>query len=217
MSKEPIGSFEITGGKQNMNENTSSIRVLHVLGKLGSGGVEKLLVSIMENMDRDAVTFDFLLLTNEKGFYDKYVQQLGARLLYLDTRQYKGKLILKAAKYLNLYCFMKKTEYPIAHFHGTQPNTYVQAFLAKKAGVKNVIVHAHNTESLTKFRTKILPIFKKLFGKYPSYYIACSQEAADYMWPKNLPKERGCVVANGIDFSKYAFSESKRHVFRADR
>ena len=206
----------MTGDKQNMSESSHPIKVLHVLGKLGSGGEEKLLVSIMENMDRDVVAFDYLLFIHEEGFYDKYVQELGAKLLYLETKPHKGKLVQKIANNFCLYRFMKNTEYPIVHFHGIQPSTYVHAFLAKKAGVKNVIVHAHNTQSLTRFKTKILPLFKQLFGKYPSYYIACSQEAADNMCPKNLPKEKGCVIINGIDCTAYGFTESKRCAFRAE-
>lgn len=132
-----------------MNESAPTIRVLHVLGRLGSGGVEKLLVSLMENMDREAVTFDFLLLSHEKGFYDEYVQELGSKLLYLNLRQHKGKFTQSIARLLCFYRFMMTGKYPIIHLHGTQPNTYVYAFLAKKAGVKCVILHAHNTKSFT--------------------------------------------------------------------
>ena len=62
-----------------MTKASKQIRVLHVLGKLGSGGVEKLLVSLLENIDRDIVCFDFLLASkNIKGFYDDYVTELGS-------------------------------------------------------------------------------------------------------------------------------------------
>ena len=70
-----------------MDKIIQPIKVLHIVGKLGSGGVEKLLVSILEHMDRQAVSFDFLLWNeNEKGFYDEYVQSLGAHLVYVDIK-----------------------------------------------------------------------------------------------------------------------------------
>lgn len=199
-----------------MCESLQPIRVLHILRKLGSGGVEKLLVSLMENMDRKTIAFDFLLTSNEKGFYDEYVQELGAKLHYLDIGQHNGKFMQKVARHVGFYRFMRKGKYSIVHLHGTQPITYVNAFLAKKAGVECVILHAHATKSLTRVKTKILPIFKFLFGKYPSYYIACSQEAADYMWPNGLEKDKGCVLINGIDFGSYAFSETRRSLFRKE-
>lgn len=201
-----------------MNENSPTIRVLHVVGWLGSGGIEKLLISFIENMNREAVTFDFLLLTHDKGFYDEYVQELGSKLLYLDLKQHKGIFMQRIAKLSDFYRFMKtKTgEYSIVHLHGHEPSTYVYAFLAKKAGVKCVIIHAHNTKSLTGTRTRILPLFKFLFGRYPSYYLACSQEAADYMWPKDVDADKCSVVINGIDFSKYEFSQEKRKKFREE-
>ncbi len=192
------------------------VRVLHVLGRLGSGGVEKLLVTLLENMNCKEVAQDYLLFDSREGFYDDYVKNLGSKIHYVESRCCPIKVLEKLDKQRNLYLFLKKHSYEIVQLHGTQPVIYFRAFLAKKAGIKNVIIHAHNTKSLTKFRTKILPVFKFLFGKYPSYYIACSQEAADYMWPKGLAKEKGCVLINGIDFDTYAFSESKRSAFREE-
>lgn len=202
--------------KRNMNESSPTIRVLHVLGWLGSGGIEKLLVSLMENMDRETVAFDFLLFTHENAFYNDYVQELGSKLHYLDVKQYKWKLTYQIAKFMSFYKFMKTGKYSIVHLHDVQPNTYIYAFLAKKAGVKSVIIHAHNTKSLTETRTRILPLFKLFFGRYPSYYLACSQEAADYMWPKHLKSDKGCILLNGIDFDTYTFSEDKRRIFREE-
>ena len=189
------------------------IRVLHVLGRLGSGGVEKLLVSLFENMNRDEIIFDFLLSNGEKGFYDKYVQDMGAKLICIPSGTTFSE---KLHRRIESFQFFKQCEYSIIHFHGTQPATYFDACLAKCAGVKNVILHAHNTKSLTKNRTLILPAFKMLFGKYPTFYIACSQEAADYMWPKNVDPDKCSVVINGIDFSKYEFSKTKRDKFREE-
>lgn len=200
-----------------MAESKKTIRVLHYIGRLGSGGVEKLLVSLLENLDRDVIVFDFLLWNNsQKGFYDDYVQKIGAQLFYLNLDEYDNKAKRAFMKAVKLYSFLKRSDYSVLHLHGTQPMQYIYAFLAKKAGVKTVIIHAHNTQSLTGLRTKVLPVFKTLFWKYPSYYLACSQEVADYMWPKGLTKDNGCVLINGIDFSKYNFSEDKRRTFRRE-
>lgn len=196
-----------------MAEFTQPIRVLHVTGKLGSGGVEKLLVSLLENINRDEITFDFLLTSDEKGFYDEYVQGLGAKLIRIPS----GTGIKeKIRRRVDVFKFLKAGRYAIVHFHGTQPSTYMDAYLAKKAGIRNVIIHAHNTQSQTGVKTYILPIFKKLFGKFPTYYIACSREAADYMWPKNVSEDNSSVVINGIDFGKYEFSQEKRMKFRKE-
>lgn len=194
-----------------MPKLTRPIRVLHVVGKLGSGGVEKLLVSVLENINRSDIMFDFLLSTKEEGFYDEHVKELGAKLIRIPSG---NGIIEKIKKRIKVYMFLTKGKYQFVHLHGTQPQTYVDAYLAKKAGVKNVFLHAHNTKSSTDHRTYILPLFKFIFGKYPSYYIACSQEAADYMWPKDVDPNKCSVVINGIDFNKYEFSLEKRKTFR---
>lgn len=193
-----------------------TVKVLHVLGRLGSGGVEKLLVSVLENINRDEVAQDYLLFDPREGFYDDYVTGLGSKLYYVKRKQYPFKMLDRFEKQRGLYQFLRKNSYDIVQLHGTQPVTYIQAYLAKKAGARNVIIHAHNTKSLTGFKTKILPVFKLLFGKYPSHFIACSREAADYMWPKGLEAGKGSILINGLDFSKYEFSQKKRDRFRTE-
>lgn len=202
---------KIEGPGNNTTKCTEPIRVLHVIGRLGSGGIEKLLVSLMENIDREQIAFDFLLSNKEKGFYDDYVRSLGANLLYvLSGNDVREKLLRR----INLYKFLSSNDYTIVHLHGTQPQTYLDAFIAKIAGVNNIILHAHDTKSLTKARTMLLPVIKSIFRRCPTYYLACSQDAAEYMWPKRLSADKGSVLINGINFDLYTYSEEKRIVFR---
>ncbi len=194
-----------------MTKASKQIRVLHVLGKLGSGGVEKLLVSLLENIDRDIVCFDFLLASkNIKGFYDDYVTELGSKIYYMNFEENDSKITRKR----RLYSALKKYPYDIVHFHGTDPAIYLNALIARLAGVKNVIIHAHSITSWSSFRIHILPLIKSFFGWAPTYFLACSPEAAEYMWPKNTKASNSCVLLNGIDLNAYAFSQEKRKIFR---
>lgn len=43
------------------------LRVLQVIGAMGSGGAETLLMNVYRNIDRNRVQFDFVVLTDRKS------------------------------------------------------------------------------------------------------------------------------------------------------
>ena len=62
-------------------------RVLHVVNKMGYGGIETLIMNIYRNIDREKVQFDFAVASKEKGEYDEEIKKLGGRIFYLGKRR----------------------------------------------------------------------------------------------------------------------------------
>ena len=50
------------------------IRVLHVVGNMGIGGIETLIMNIYRNIDRDKVQFDFLIHNPTEGEYAEEIK-----------------------------------------------------------------------------------------------------------------------------------------------
>ena len=46
------------------------IRVLHITEMLSAAGIESFIMNVYRNIDREKVQFDFLVLRNEKEFYE---------------------------------------------------------------------------------------------------------------------------------------------------
>ena len=46
-------------------------RVLHIVNRMGYGGIEAFLMNLYRNIDRKKVQFDFAVHTKKKGEYDK--------------------------------------------------------------------------------------------------------------------------------------------------
>ena len=57
------------------------VRVLHVLGGLGTGGTESLIMNWYRNIDRSKVQFDFLVRSNDNNYVDE-ITALGGRIFY---------------------------------------------------------------------------------------------------------------------------------------
>lgn len=69
-----------------------AIRVLHVFGSLNRGGAETMIMNIYRKINRSRIQFDFIVHTNEKGEYEKEIEELGGKIYRIP--RYLGKIIL---------------------------------------------------------------------------------------------------------------------------
>lgn len=114
------------------------------------------------------------------------------------------------------YSVFKKCRYPIVHIDiDLAGKALLYAIPAKLSGSK-VIVHSHSTgidgdhRFLKGFAHKlgrqILPLFT-------DGYLACSQNAAKWMFPKRVQKNAR-VLFNGTDLNRFYYSEEIRQQWR---
>ena len=196
--------------------STVPVRVLHFVGRLGSGGIERLLVSLQENIDSKVIVFDYLVWsTNIKGLYEDYVQTMQSRIISLDIEEALNPF-RRVVKKIHLFNqFIKQADYQILHLHGNRPIIFVYAFFANKAGIKNIIVHSHSDASVPPtFSDIVLPLFKMVLKKYPTFYMACSCTAGAFMIPSSIPHYKKMIFNNGINFDIFRFSHTKRQMIR---
>ena len=52
------------------------VRVLHITETLTAAGIESFIMNLYRHMDRTKVQFDFLVLRNEKEFYEDEITKL---------------------------------------------------------------------------------------------------------------------------------------------
>lgn len=67
--------------------NESTLRVLHITEMLSAAGIESFIMNMYRNIDRNKVQFDFLVLRNQKEFYDDEVKKLGGRKYYVHSKK----------------------------------------------------------------------------------------------------------------------------------
>jgi glycosyltransferase involved in cell wall biosynthesis len=86
---------------------------------------------------------------------------------------------------------------------------------ASIAGVQDRIVHSHNNglrNSYTKpFKMILHNMAKKFFSRYITSQLACSAEAANFMFTKGAEWK---WIPNGINLDKFCFNEMKRKLMR---
>ena len=118
------------------------IRVLHVVNRMGYGGIEAFIMNLYRNIDRNKIQFDFAVHSEVKGEYDQEIEKLGGKIFYFHSRR---------SSFIRYYNDWKKflknnaSTYTAIHMHVSSLTTILPIKLAKKYCIKNRILHAHST------------------------------------------------------------------------
>lgn len=196
------------------------IRILQ-WGMLGGfGGVEAFIMNVYRNIDRSKVQFDFLESHNEgKLAYEDEILAMGGRIYRVMYSQRES--LIKSHSELRRF-FREHPEFAGIHVNANYPYAYPLK-VAKEAGIPLRILHSHNAGSGAQFGSQpsgIKALIKtyrdrvvhKQISTAPTHYFACSQQAADYMFPG----KSFTWVKNGIDTEKFAFRPDVRQRVRAE-
>ena len=191
-----------------MKQEKDKIKVLHVLGSMNMGGIQTFLMNIFRKIDREKYAFDFACM-NSKNLFQDEIEGLGGNL-YCIGRYRK---ILNHRKCL--YELLKKNEYDYVHIHSGNAICVIDAILVKLYNRKqNVIYHSHNASAKMK---KIHAFCKTLIPYFSDLRFACSKEAAQWMFPKKIIKQKKyAVISNGIDVEKFLYSKEAAEKIRRE-
>ena len=179
-------------------------RVLHVYPQMNSAGTEAVIMNLYQNIDREKVQFDLLVMT--EGESDEKFRALGARIHYLPkTKSYKRDLVA---------FFKAHPEYKTVHTH-THKEMGAVLGAAKRTGVPTRIAHSHNSRSDL---PKLMKLYKLVSGwemeSSATHFLACSREAAEWLFPRK--HKRAAVWNNAIDLDAFRFDPSTREKYRAE-
>lgn len=199
-----------------MNEKPK--RILHITEMLSAAGIESFIMNIYRNIDREKVQFDFLVLRDQKEFYDEEISALGGKK-YCIHSNIENTLLRILDESRKIEKFLKKNHYDVVHIHYTTPLRAYYLKAAKKAGVPVRIYHSHSAAVSGKSKVKLM-IYehcKKVIDKYATDYFACSKAAAQWIYSKKiLEKNKVQVIHNGIDTQRFLFNESVRENVRRE-
>ncbi len=198
---------------------TDKKRILYMYGEcLASGGQETFTLNVLNNIDKDYINIDLFTpyLSENKQIEDSVKKEKG--IIYAYNGTFKNGKGNKKDFIVNTKKFLSKNanKYEIAHIHsGSAFALAIGAMLAKKYGIKKVIVHSHCT-GLGVLRNSIIKfLFSILYKKYVDFYCACSIDALYWKFSKKLIKEDNyAIVKNGIEIKKFSYKEDIRKQYR---
>lgn len=185
------------------------IRVLHIVGKMDRAGAETMLMNLYRHIDRTQVQFDFVTFTTDQGDYDEEILALGGKIFPIIASN-------SIERMFKLTSFLKQhSEYQIVHAHQLLGNAF-HLLAAKRAGVRNLISHAHSTSNgKTGLLNKIYEKFTlTIIRKISTHKLACGELAAKYLYGDD---DKVWIIPNAVNILEMQAVADKSKNYISDR
>lgn len=184
----------------------STARILQVVVLNMESGVASLVMNLYRNMDPESVRFDFVTWGIDPKY--NYIEEIrnGQSQVFVIPHYKNGwrpfnraiRAILAENQYDGIHCHEYLAGLPFL-------------FWAKQRGIPLRIAHSHNPTIDGALKRKLTMFSRALFKRTSTDFMACSKEAGDFLFGKKVRTE---IIDNGIDVSRYRFSNEVRNRLR---
>lgn len=178
------------------------------------GGMETCIMNYVRNVDHDEFTFDFITYNKPPYCLDE-IENSGGHVYVIPGRSAN----LKEHKKQLREIFEKHGAEYDAFWYNLCLISDIELFkLAKKAGIRRRIIHAHQSQGMGNIITNTLhKIYKKKVEKMTTDHWACSMSAAEFFYSEKTIKGPSFKkVTNAIDLSAFAYNETGRNEIRKE-
>lgn len=184
-------------------------KILHVTSSLDEGGIAKLLLDYCSRMITD-IHFDFAITSEDIGMLESTFEKWGCNVYHIP--QFR-KHPIQHLKALNI--IIKSGQYSIIHEHSDYKSLFT-LLIAKKYNVKIRIAHSHLAfVPESKLKKIIRKLSSFLVKKNATHLMACSRDAAVWMWGKNSYNNNQVqILPNAIKVSEFSYDMRIRNKIR---
>lgn len=183
-----------------------SIKVLQIMGCLGSGGVEAVIMNYYRHIDKNKIQFDFVVHRGAVKSFVAEAKSMGAKVY--EVTPYTENIFKFTYE---IYRIIKNERYQIVHSN-MNSLSFFPLFAAYIAGAKVRILHNHTTDNKAEgVRTLVKRLLRPFAKMFANQYWACSNLAAEWMYGKKaIENNKVRIINNAIDLRKFTFNEKKR-------
>ena len=190
-------------------------KIIYFNQRWTSGGIEKIICQIIKKIDENNI---ILTIQKESNIYDDVIKKYKTEFVTLNQKKYRNPIIRNISSLNSYKIFIKENNPDIIHINIYNAISNIYVYIAKKLNIKKIIVHAHNNGfDNDKFHLKELlnNISKKIFYIKQAEYIACSMEAAEFCFNKEIiQRKKVKIITNPIETEKFKFNENTREKYR---
>lgn len=179
---------------------------------MNCGGAENMIMNLYRNLNQKDIQFDFLCCTNDfkTADYDQEIELLGGHI-YKIALPSIFKIFNHIKDLKKVIC--ENGPYDAIHIH-TLLHAGIVSYVAKKCGIKNIIVHSHSTnqgKNFSPYRFFYEFISKQLIRHNATKMIACGVEAGNFLFgKKNVKSGKVLILSNAIDTEKFISVNMKK-------
>lgn len=190
-------------------------RVLHFTIANTGGGITKFVLRLWKYIDREQFHFDFVTMSKELDFSEQ-LEAEGCKIYYLSTyaEDDREQFIREVRDILD-------NGYDIVHLHTSWWRGFLLEELAREKGIPKIVVHSHNTdvhikENQSREEARKLHFEQRalLTEDKATDFIACSEEAAEWLYGDKISKDRIKIIPYAIEVENYQINHEIRNEYR---
>lgn len=176
-----------------------------------SGGIEAFLTNVISHMDLTGLEIDIVSARLGQSVFTAPLKELGVGFYQLSGRLRTPENGKRFAQLL------RKRQYDVVHLNIFQGLALYYGRLAQKYGVPVRIAHCHgaglrNSPGVA-LKLKLHELGKRLWSGCATTRLACSRQAAEFLFPKGMSYE---WIPNGIDAARFCFQAEGRGAVRRE-
>ena len=194
------------------------ILIGYITKDLGSG-INQYIINFVKKLSDEEVEIDFLVredAKHKKTIETKILNGIKYKKLFFISSNKKPRTVEK--EYKNIF---KNNSYDMVYFNISSAHDNLGLIAAKKHKVDKIVVHSHSSNADAQgiikrtFKKIINNIGKIALANSANVYLACSDKAAKWMFPRHIYNGKSYdIIYNCINFEKYKFNNKKRNEIR---
>lgn len=177
------------------------------------GGMESVIMNYYRNIPKDIIQFDFLTNVYEMAYEDE-VKLLGSKVFKVTARSENA---IKFKKEVTDFFSENAATYDVFWFNTCSLANITYLQLAKKYGIKKIILHCHNAQNMDSKLRGLLHCLNRIKAiKLATDFWTCSHEADQWFFGKSACHLNIQLIHNAIDVEKFRFDEQVRQQVRQE-
>lgn len=195
------------------------MRVLHMFTNPHlTNGATMFEYRVSQFLKEDEIFFDYLVTEQADGEELERYKLVGSDIYKLPIDHDHGLLVREIKINYQYYKFFRNHKYDIVYADTENALRSIHLLMARFAGVPVRVVHSHNTglQTESKMAKRISRCIRGLFRFSATDYFACSDMAAEWLFPKTICAQKKYKrLTNGVDLKQFEFRESIRDEIRS--
>ena len=188
------------------------MKVLEISAKLNIGGAQAVAANVAKYAPDD-MEFVYIVFGDDVGEYEAEIVAKGNRIIHIPSPIYGRRKFFK-----NMLRIMKAEKFDAVHCH-TMYSSGTVMLAAKLRGIPCRVSHSHTSKDEAKqtfTRKAYKGLMRFLIKTCGNVYLACGLDAGNELYGEEWFTSHGEIIKNGIDISKYAYSEDSAKRIRAE-
>jgi len=173
------------------------INILYVIGNLGQGGAERVVINLAKGLDRTRYK-PMVCCLYDKGPFAGELEEVGINVLSLNKKHKIEPSIIK-----RLVSIMQNNDIHIVHTHLWGPNFWGR--LAAKIAKTPVMIATEHNEDV--WKTGLYFFFDRLLSQATDKLIAVSNSVKKFYTARGINADKIEIIYNGIDIATERMSQ----------